>query len=105
MIRWLLPAIALPLLVGCTAPAGNWTKAGADEAAVARDYRDCRAMAASAVRSDADIDQDILATRGADWQRTGVGRVESRNMQEHTRNRAAAIVDGCMRAKGFVKPG
>ncbi len=91
------------LLAACAA-AGNWTKAGADAAATAQEYQDCRAIAATAVKSDADIDQDILATRHSDWQRAGVVRVETGNMQEHTRDRAAAIVESCMRAKGFVKP-
>jgi len=91
------------LLAGCAA-AGNWTKPGADAAATARDYEDCRDLAATAVKTDADIDQDISATRGSDWQRAGVGRAETRTMQDHTRDRAAAIIDSCMRAKGFAKP-
>jgi hypothetical protein len=100
------PSIAaMALLAGCAAAAGDWTRPGADEAAVAREYGDCRTMAASVVRGDAAIDQDILATRGTDWQRAAIGRVEPRNMEEHTRDRAAAIIEGCMRAKGFVKPG
>jgi len=103
MTRWLAPAATLLLLAGC-ATAGNWTRPGADEAATARDYRDCRDMAATAVKTDADIDQDILATRGNDWQRASITRVAPRTMREHTRDRAAAIVDACMRAKGFVKP-
>jgi hypothetical protein len=102
MRRRLRPAIGLLLLAGCAAPAENWAKPGADQAAIARDDQDCRAMAATAVHTDADIDQDILATRGNDWQRASVGHVETRTMQEHTRDRAAAIVDACMKAKGFV---
>ena len=58
------PGLAL-LLAGCAAP-GNWSKAGADAAATAGDYQDCRAVAQSAVKTDADIDQDILATRHGD---------------------------------------
>jgi hypothetical protein len=90
------------LLAGCAA-AGSWTKAGADEAATAREYQDCRAMAASAVKTDADIDQDILATRQNDWQRASRLRLQSETMQEHTSDRAAAIVAACMRAKGFAE--
>jgi hypothetical protein len=91
------------LLAGCAA-AGSWTKAGADEAATARDYRDCRALAATAVKTDADIDQDILATRQNDWQRASRLRLQSETMREHTGDRAAAIVAACMRAKGFAEP-
>lgn len=97
--RWL--GLAL-LLAGCTA-AGGWAKPGADQAATASAYRDCRATATSAVKTDADIDEDILATRGADWQRSGIARIAPRTMREHTRDRAAAIVDACMQAKGFLQ--
>lgn len=92
------------LLAGCAA-AGNWTKPGVDAAATAKEYRDCGALAGTAVKTDADIDQDILATRSDDWQRSGVVRVETQNAHDQTRDRAAAIVGSCMRAKGFAKPG
>ena len=93
--------IIAALLAGCAAP-GAWTKAGADDAAVTQATRDCRAVAAAAVGPEIGINQDILATRGTDWQRAQIGRTEQRTMQEHTRDRAAAIVDSCMRAKGFA---
>jgi len=91
------------LLAGCAA-AGSWTKAGTDAAAAAREYRDCRALAATAVKTDADIDQDILATRRNDWQRASRFRLQTETMREHTSDRAAAIVAACMRAKGFAEP-
>jgi hypothetical protein len=69
---------AMAALAGCGGGA-DWARPGADEATVTSEYQDCRAMAGTAVRTDADIDQDILATRGA------------------------AIVDACMRAKGFAR--
>jgi hypothetical protein len=90
------------LLAGC-AGAGSWTKPGVDAAATAREYRDCQALATSAVRTDADIDQDILATRGADWQRSDAIRVETQMMHDTTRDRAAAIIGACMRKKGFAE--
>ena len=96
------PALAL-LLAGC-AGAGSWTKAGADEAATARDYQECRAVASAAVKTEADIDQDIRATRPDDHQRAKVFRLQTDTMRVHTTDRAAAIVDSCMQAKGFAKP-
>jgi hypothetical protein len=99
--RCLLPALAL-LLAGCGG-AGSWTKSGADAAATASEYQDCRAIAASAIKTDADIDQDILATRQEDWQRSGTGRVATQTTQDHTRDREAAVVSACMRAKGFAE--
>ena len=100
-MRGAWPALAL-LLAGCTA-AGGWAKPGADAAMTADEYQDCRDLAASAVKTDADIDQDIFATRGADWQRSGTGRVQTQSAQDHTRDRATAIVGACMRAKGFAE--
>ena len=97
---WVLVAV---LLAGCGGGGADWAKPGTDTAEVERAYQDCRAAAATAVRTDADIDQDILATRQQDWRRAGTGRLQGRTMQEHTRHRAAAIVASCMRAKGFAQ--
>ncbi len=97
--------IGLALLLGGCAAAGNWTKLGADAAATARDYQECRELAADAVKTDVAIDQDILATRASDWQRAGIVRVDARNRREETGDRAARIAASCMRAKGFAKPG
>jgi hypothetical protein len=104
MIDWrhVAACAVLSALVGCGGY-GDWAKPGADEATVASEYQDCRATAGSAVKTDADIDQDILATRGDDWRRAGVGQAQTRTMREHTRDRSAAIVEACMRAKGFAR--
>ena len=96
------PGVVL-LLAGCSA-AGGWSKPGADAATASREYEDCRAVAESAVKTDADIDQDILATRGGDRQRAAGVRAETQTMQEHTGGRATAITAGCMHAKGFAEP-
>ena len=94
--------IASLALAGCAA-SGGWAKPGADASAVAREYQDCRELAESTVRPEFDIDQDILATRQNDWQRSHIGRVEGDAMREGTRGRAAAIVQSCMQAKGFAQ--
>jgi hypothetical protein len=99
---WAGAAAAGMLLAGCAGGA-DWGKPGTDEAQAAQEYQDCRATAATAVRTDADIDQDILATRGGDWQRGGIAGLGARNMQEGTRDRARAITASCMRAKGFTR--
>ena len=93
-------ALLLGLLAGCGG-AGDWIKAGGDNTAATREYADCRALAGGAVRTDADIDQDILAARQSDWQRAGVVRQQTRIMHEQTSDRAAAIIESCMKAKGF----
>jgi len=88
------------LLAGCGG-AADWAKPGADDSAATAAYQDCRGLAGSAVQTDADIDQDILATRQGDWQRAGVVRQQTQIMHEQTRDRAASIIESCMKAKGY----
>jgi hypothetical protein len=90
------------LLAGC-ATAPSWIKPGADVGETASAYQSCRAIAAAAVETEADIDQDILATRGSDLQRAGSYRVAAQDMQDHTKDRAARILSSCMAAKGFAE--
>jgi hypothetical protein len=94
---------AATLLAGCASGAGEWTKPGADEAAVAQAYRSCRELAEARVGPEIGINQDILATRGTDWRRSQVGNLEARTMTEMTRDRAAATVASCMAAYGFQR--
>jgi hypothetical protein len=101
--RIVLVSAMLGVLSGCGGGRADWARAGADQATVGSEYQDCLAMAGSAVKTEADIDQDILATRGDDWRRAGVGRLQVRTMREHTRDRGTTIVDACMRAKGFAR--
>jgi hypothetical protein len=98
----ILCAVLGCVLAGCGGGA-DWTKAGSDEATAVREYQDCRDLAGTAVRTDEDIDQDILATRQNDWQRGGFVRLGTQTMHEQTRDRAAAIVARCMAAKGFTR--
>ena len=58
-------------------------------------------LAEERVGPEIGINQDILATRGTDWQRSQVGNLQTRTMTEMTRDRAAAIVASCMAAYGF----
>ena len=98
------PALVISVcvfLAACGSGAGGWTKAGADQTAAGTAYDDCRNIAETAVRTDIDIDQDIMATRGADWQRGSAGRVQTGSMQAHTQTRAGNIIEACMKAKGF----
>lgn len=91
------------MLGGCASGAAEWTKPGADEAAVAQAYRSCRELAEERVGPEIGINQDILATRGTDWQRAQTGGAQTRTMTEMTRDRAAAIVASCMTAYGFQR--
>jgi hypothetical protein len=94
---------AMALLGGCASGAGEWTKAGADEAAASQAYRACRSLAEARIGPEIGINQDILATRGTDWRRAQIRDVQTRTMTETTRDRAAAIVASCMTASGFQR--
>jgi len=96
------PLLCLLLLTGC-AGGGEWQKPGIDSAATARARRDCKAAAASAVRSDIQINEDITATRRGDWQRAGHVRLEEEGMRDATLRRADAIIARCMASKGFAR--
>jgi hypothetical protein len=89
------------LLAGCHAT-GNWTKPGVEASAAAQEYEDCRTIAATAVKPQTGIDEDILATRQAEIGRSSIARIGAQNLREETGDRAAAIVTACMQAKGFA---
>ena len=100
----LLAAVAL---AACGTP-GPWVKPGADEAAVTRDTRECRAQAEIARSTDRSVDQDILASRGRDWQQAGTLEPQKQQMREQAGGHAEAVFDGCMKARGYrrqAKPG
>lgn len=90
------------LLAGCAAGGSDWAKPGADNAAAATAYQDCRGLSDTVVSTDRAIDQDIMASRQNDWQRASVVRQQTRIMHEHTGDRAAAILASCMKGKGFT---
>ena len=96
-----LCAAFLFAVAGCSG-GGDWVKPGVDQAAAAREYQDCQDLAGTAVRTQADIDQDIAATRSDDRQRGSITRVQTETMHEQTRDRAGAIVAKCMAAKGYA---
>ncbi|HTV89047.1 MAG TPA: hypothetical protein VME41_08535 [Stellaceae bacterium] len=100
---WTAAGVAL-LLAGC-AGSGAWTRPGADAAAIAGALQQCRAAADSAVSREEGIDEDILATRQTDWQRSQIGGIADAELGQETRGRADRIVASCMRAKGFAPAG
>jgi hypothetical protein len=115
MVRVLAAALLL-LFAGCgsislpgwpkrppeaAASAGAWTRPGANAATIESAYGECLAATDTATRNDFVIDQDIAASRGADYQRSDFVRTQSVQARDTTRDRAAAILAACMQAKGF----
>ena len=70
---------------------------GPPEAARVYDY--CRARADAAFQHERQIDQDILATRGIDWQRAGTLRRQRSEMFAEAAGRADAVFALCLRAR------
>ena len=67
-------ALFAPLLLAvCTAAPTEvrWVKTGADDKTIARELQDCNAQADAALATERGINQDINATLGGNWQRSG----------------------------------
>jgi hypothetical protein len=101
--RWAPWLPIMVLLGGISACSGRpeWVKPGASADTVQGDLGECRALADSAVARDAAIDNDILVTRGGDWQRTGTLGAKKSTFAMQDRGRARDIIETCMAAKGY----
>jgi hypothetical protein len=82
---------------------GDWIKPGAEPGETATAYGDCRSIARQATQKDADIDQDIAATRGADLQHSQIVQMRASQQRGATTHDADSIIASCMRQKGFVE--
>jgi hypothetical protein len=98
-------ALLLGLSLAACAGEGAWTKDGTSREQAARDYAECRSLAQSAMQRDTDIDQDIMATRGGDWQRTGVMTAHRATYAARNESQSADIVTRCMVGKGYAPAG
>jgi len=83
--------------------ASDWIKPGAQPGETISAYRDCRSIAQQATQKDADIDQDIAATRGADLQHSQIVQMRASQERGATTGSADSIIGSCMQQKGFVE--
>jgi hypothetical protein len=88
-------------LIGC-ASGGNWSKEGASKDQTAQAYSECQGLAHEATRRDSNITTDIMATRGNDWQRTGVLSTKEQVLSAEEHGRGDEIINRCMIGKGFL---
>lgn len=79
-------------------PLGGAAESGSAQGV--RTYGYCRARAGAAFQNERHIDEDILATRGNDWQRAGTLHGERSDMFAEAVGRADAVLAGCLRAQG-----
>ena len=86
----------------CTAPTRPvWVKAGADDAAIESELRECDGQAQAALVAEQRM---VNAARRRNWM-LGVPVVplEPLSMREQAAKYAGEVSDNCMRAKGFTK--
>ena len=86
-------------LAACAGP--RWQKPGADANQVSADFSDCNSMAQEAVSRDSNIDNDILASRGRDWQDQGTLGQHRAIIDSETGARSDAVLNACMAQKGY----
>ena len=101
-------ALFAPLLLAvCTAAPTEvrWVKTGADNQTIARELQDCNAQADAALATERGINQDINATLGGNWQRSGTLGLQDQAMRQQASGFADRVLNSCMRAKGFTREG
>jgi hypothetical protein len=101
-------ALFSPLLltVCTTAPSEvRWVKTGADDQTITRELQDCNAQADAALATERGINQDINATLGGNWQRSGTLGLQDQAMRQQASGFADRVLNSCMRAKGFTREG
>lgn len=98
----LFPVLALAVLLAACSSKPQWAKPGASSDVVSDDLAECRALASAASKQDAGIDQDILATRGTDWERDNVLQAKKSTFAIQDQGRTRDIIADCMSAKGYA---
>jgi hypothetical protein len=93
------------LLIACAASdaSNNWVKTGADSAATLHELQDCQRRASAVEARQQNINQDITATLGGNWQRGNTFGIVTQNMNNQAAGAGAQTLDACMRSKGFVR--
>ena len=98
-----LPLIlALAGLLSACSSNPQWAKPGASKDMVREDFDECSDAASAATRQDTAIDQDILASRGADWQRTNTLQAKKSTMAIQDKGHVRDLIASCMGAKGYT---
>lgn len=97
-----LAAAAFGMLAACAGQAG-WSQTGMSPAQTATALADCQKQAQAALQRDINVMSDTLATRGLDWQQTGVLSIHLQEFSAELQQRTDTLIDRCMTSKGFVK--
>lgn len=99
-MRRIAALASIALLMACSS-ASQWSKDGVPPSKAALDIADCNSLAQSTTQKDNNINQDILAARGRDWQDTGaISYVQTATTQNQDKSKD--IVFRCMVGKGYA---
>lgn len=101
-MRRLAGLAAALVLVACST---TWTKDGVTPSLTAKDLAECNSYAESATQTQSRINQDILSTRGRDWQATGALATVQQTYQAESPQQSTDLVTRCMIAKGYAPGG
>jgi hypothetical protein len=97
MIRAMAVLLAL---AACAGP--QWSKPGVSAEVAAADYSDCLSQAQQANRRDNDIQSDILASRGRDWEQHGTMDAHAAAFAAEQQGRTGDVLGSCMRLHGYT---
>ena len=100
--RNLLPLILVAVALAACSSKPQWVRPGTSRDVTSDDLDECRAVANAATRKDAAIDQDILATRGADWERNNMLQAKKSTFAVQDEDHARDIIASCMSGKGYT---
>jgi len=93
--------LAAVILAACQG-AESWTKQGVSHETMRADLSECQQEARAATAQDTNIDNDIMATRSGDWQRTGTLGAKRSAFNLQDQQHASDVVARCMGDKGYV---
>ena len=94
--------LSVLLALAACGGASDWKKPGVSSEKAGRDYSECRHRAEMAQRRDSNIDTDILASRGQDWERAGLLQTKRNDYADANAARSGDIVERCMIDKGYT---
>jgi hypothetical protein len=95
-------SLALAVFLAGCAGGPSWSRPGVSAQQTAAALSDCESQARDATQRDTNIMNDILATRGNDWNHSGVMSTQMSEFTAENQNRTDDIVHRCMIGKGFV---
>lgn len=95
-----IPGITTPWSRAKAASA-KWSKPGAAPEQVAGDTAECTEQAEAILQRDRNIDADIAATRGADWQRGETYTMRTEAAAQSYDDKRRQLIGDCLQKRGY----